>query len=83
MSECDVVFIPDSFEGSLDGLLRLLKGKPVLTVADAPGFANRGVIVNLAVQDNSRTRLEINLPALKQSGLIISPQVLRGATLVE
>ncbi len=80
--ECDVLFIPEGHEDSLGTILRTLQDKPVLTIADTPGFARRGVIVNLAILD-SRVRLEVNLAAMKRSGLMISPQVLKGATIVD
>lgn len=79
---CDVLFIPESQEAALGGILRGLEGKPVLTIADTTGFARKGVIVNLAIA-NSRVRLEVNLAAMKRSGLMISPQVLKGATLLD
>lgn len=79
---CDVVFIPEEAEASLNALLRGLRGKPVLTIAGTSGFAGRGVIVNLAQQDG-RTRLEINLTTMRASGLQISPHVLKGATILQ
>ncbi len=82
ITECDILFIPEGREDSLGYILRTLQDKPVLTMADTPGYARRGVIVNLAIVD-SRVRLEVNLGAMKRSGLMISPQVLKGATLVD
>lgn len=82
ITDCDVLFIPEGHEAALGGIMRALQDKPVLTIADTPGFARRGVIVNLAIVD-SRVRLEVNLAAMKRSGLMISPQVLKGATLVD
>jgi hypothetical protein len=79
---CDVVFLPENYEGSLEGVVRLLRGKPILTIGDSAGYAHRGLIVNLVLQDN-RTRLEINLSAMKASGVAISPQVLKSAILIE
>lgn len=79
---CDVLFIPENADISLNSLLRGLQDKSVLTVADTPGYSQRGVIVNLALRDN-RIRLEVNLGALKKSGIIISPQVLKGATITD
>ncbi len=79
---CDVLFIPEGADGALNAILRDLQGKAVLTIADTPGFARRGVIVNLAITD-SRVRLEVNLAAMRRSGLMISPQVLKGATVID
>lgn len=82
ISGCDVLFIPETIGGALNALLRDLQDKPVLTIADTPGFARRGVIVNLAIADN-RVRLEVNLAAMRRSGLMISPQVLKGAAVID
>lgn len=79
---CDVVFIPEEAEASLDSLLRALWGKPVITMGGTPGFAARGVIVNLVPQAE-RTRLEVNITSMRASGLMISPHVLRGATILQ
>ncbi len=80
--ECDVLLVSENHEPALGSILRTLQDKPVLTIADTPGFARRGVIVNLAIL-NSRVRLEVNLAAMKRSGLMISPQVLKGATIID
>jgi len=82
VSGCDALFIPEGLESSLNSILRDLRDRPVLTIADTPGFARKGVIVNLAIADR-RVRLEVNLAAMKRSGLMISPQVLKGATIVD
>lgn len=82
IGNCDVIFIPETSEEQLDTILGILRGRSVLTIGDTHGFARRGVIVNLALAEG-RTRLEINLTRLRGSGLTISPQVLKGATIVE
>jgi hypothetical protein len=82
IGDCDVVFIPESSEDRLDEILRSLRGRPVLTVADTPGFGHRGAIVNLVLREG-RTSLEINILAMKKSGVTISPQVIRNATIIQ
>lgn len=82
ISACDVVFIPEDAEAGLESILAKLKGRPILSIGSTPGFAGRGVIVNLAPL-KERTRLEVNLGAMQRSGLAISPQVLKGATIVD
>jgi hypothetical protein len=82
IANCDVVFIPEASEENLDSILGFLRGKSVLTIGDTPGYARRGVTVNLA-HFGGRTQLEINLARMRNSGLTISPHVLKSATLFE
>ena len=79
---CDILFVCESEGGHLQELLKLLKGKPVLTMADSANFARRGVMINLYV-DQDRVRFEINLAAVRASGLEVGSRVLKLAILVE
>lgn len=81
IDQCDVIFIPDTWEENLDRLLGGMKGKPIISISDTPGFASRGVIVNLAPAEG-KTRLEVNLESLKRSGVTLSPQLLKFAIIV-
>lgn len=76
-----LVFICSSEEDQLPQILQRLKGKPVLTVSDTPGFTERGVMVGLMMRED-RLVLEVNLKSLRESGLDLSPHVLQHARLV-
>lgn len=76
-----VVFICSSEEDQLPQILQRLKGKPVLTVGDTPGFTERGVMVGLIMRDD-RLTLEVNIKSLREAGLELSPHVLQRARLV-
>lgn len=82
ITQCDVLFISGAYETSLGAILAELKGRPILSISDTPGFASRGVIVNLAPVDG-RTRLEVNLTTLKSSGVTLSPQVMKSAMIMK
>jgi YfiR/HmsC-like len=58
-----------------------LKGRPVLTVSDAVGFAKRGGMIRF-VTDRSRIRLRINLEATRDAHLTLSSKLLRPAQIV-
>lgn len=79
---CDVLFICESESERLYEILRMIKGRPILTIADSPDFARRGVMINL-VTDRDRINLEVNLPAARLSELQVSPQVLKNAKIIE
>ncbi len=71
---CDVVFIGrDSVH--IDTVLRQSLGRPVLTIGETTGFADRGGMVNL-VRDGRHLRLEVNRDSLSRSGLVLSSLVL-------
>jgi hypothetical protein len=69
------------FEGRLgkperDRLLALCKGRPVLLFGERPGFAAAGAQGNFYLED-AKVRFEINVDAVKASGLEISSQLLK------
>jgi len=77
-AECQLVFIPGDRAAELGRLLKVLAGHPVLTVGDTPGFAERGVHINLYTE-NERVRFEINRAALEASSLTASFRLLEMA----
>lgn len=82
LQNCDVIFISASVNAKLPGILKKLRGRPVLTVSDTPGFANRGVMINLFNLEN-KIRFEINPVAVERAGLKISSQLLKLARIVK
>lgn len=82
VSSCQMLFISASESGSLGQALAAARGRPILTVGDTPGFAERGVAINLYV-DQSKVRFEINLDAAKRAQLNISSQLLKLARITK
>lgn len=78
---CNILFVSDSEAAHVDELLRSIKGLPILTIGETPGFAQRGGIINFVVEDN-RVRFEIDVDAAKQSNINISSRLLSLATIV-
>lgn len=78
---CQIIFAASSEEPRLREILHGLKGASVLTVGDAPGFAQMGGIINF-VLDNNRVRFEINLRAAERAGLKLSARLLTVAKLI-
>lgn len=77
--ECHILFIASSENNKLEEIIEFLNNKPILTIADTEGFADRGVQVNLVIR-RSRTRFEINETALKNTGLSVSYLLLKSAS---
>ncbi|OQY59592.1 MAG: hypothetical protein B6245_05805 [Desulfobacteraceae bacterium 4572_88] len=71
ISDCHLVFISESEEKRLSEILANTKNRPVLTVGDTKGFAEKGVIVNFYL-DEKKVRFEINESAARAAGLSIS-----------
>jgi len=78
---CHMLFISRTEADRLELILASLKGLNILTVADAEGFAKRGVIVRFVIEQN-KIRLKINLEAAKAANLTISSKLLRPAEIV-
>lgn len=70
-ARCDVLFICASEERDLERILSVCRGRPIFTLGDSPGFARRGVMLNLLLSGD-RVRLEVNLRAARDAGLTIS-----------
>jgi hypothetical protein len=75
------LFIGSSEAAHLEEVIHALKGLPVLTIGETPGFARRGCIINLIVEDN-KVRFEVNLDAAKQADLNVSSRLLALARII-
>jgi hypothetical protein len=73
--ECHILFIGASESARLEPILRRAETAPVLTVGDTPGYAARGVGINLVIRDN-KIRFEINRGSLEKHGLKASSEIL-------
>ena len=75
------VWISSDAVDLLDAVLARTHARPVLTVADTPGAAERGVLINLR-RDGPYVRFDINLGEVQASGLRFSSKLLRLGKLV-
>lgn len=82
ISGSHILLISEAEEDHLDAILRKAETEKMLTVADSPGFAEKGVAIDF-VSEEDRVGFEMNLSALKRSGLKVSSQLVKLATLVE
>jgi len=81
--EAQILYVPSSREQDLPMLHAGLRGDAVLTVADTPGFAERGVMINFFITREDKVRFEANLEEAENSGLRLSSQLLKLATIVK
>jgi hypothetical protein len=73
---CHILFLAASESSRLGTILALVADRPTLTVSDSPGFAERGVHINL-YQEDRFMRFEINTRRVRRSPLVFSSQLLR------
>jgi hypothetical protein len=78
---CHMLFIAGSHRAQLGDLMRRTADKPILTVADSPGFAEAGVMVNFYRADD-KIRFEINPRAAEKRGLHVKSKLLMLARVV-
>jgi hypothetical protein len=82
INNTDILFISESEQENLSDILLYTDDKPILTVGDTEGFAEKGVHVNFFL-DKDKIRFEINEKAARASGLYISHLLLNLAKIVE
>ncbi len=75
---CHILFISNPTGNRLDEITASLKNRPILTVGDDDGFAERGGMIRF-VTDRNRIRLQINPGAADAAHLTISSKLLRVA----
>ena len=73
---CHLLFISASEATRLAGILESLRGRPVLTIAEMPGFARSGGIINLKTNADDKVRFEINNSIARRVGLRLSSKLL-------
>jgi hypothetical protein len=81
VDNCQILFIDRSEIGHLGQILAALDHHSTLTVSQADGAAQRGVMIQFATE-NSRIRLRINVESARAAGLTISSKLLRPAEIV-
>jgi hypothetical protein len=82
LKECHILFVSSSEIAHLAEAIHLVKGMPILTIGEIPGFAKRGGIINLVLEDN-KVHFEVNVEAAKEAELTISSRLLALARIVQ
>jgi hypothetical protein len=82
LKECKILFVGSSERAHMDDLVQMVRGLPILTVGEAPGFAEHGGVIRFVLEDN-RVRFEVNVAAAQQADLTISSRLLTLARIVQ
>lgn len=78
---CDVVFVAREQATSIPRLIEEVDGAPVLTIAESPGMAQRGIMINL-VFAGEQIAFEISQTAVRKTPLSLSSKLLRLAVAI-
>jgi hypothetical protein len=78
---CHAIFVAASEFARWNTIAREIIGRPILTVGDADGFANREGIVEFGIE-HDKVKLRVNLSAARDAGLTLSSKLLRIAQIV-
>jgi len=81
IDSCQILFIDRSETARIGQILTALHGRSTLTVSQADGAAEHGVMIQFTTE-NSRIRLRINVDSAHAAGLTISSKLLRPAEIV-
>lgn len=81
LQQCHLVFVSPSERQHVDTVLRAFSTRPVLTVSEVPGFAERGGVINFFFEGR-KIRFEINLSAARRHDLKMSAQLLNLARII-
>jgi YfiR/HmsC-like len=81
MRNCHLLFVSASEKDRLGQMEEILKGAPVVTVSEVPGFARYGGIFNFILEDN-RVHFEVNIEAVRKAHVTISSRLLSLAKVV-
>jgi hypothetical protein len=79
--DCQILFVPSSQRRRFRSMAANLRGSGVLTVGEAPGFAEEGGVINFKLEGD-RLRFEINVEAAERERLRISSKLLTLAEIV-
>lgn len=76
--QCTILYIADSHATQVATILSSLDQKPILTVSDIPGFADKGGMIGFTMREQ-KVRIEVNLTATEKSTLMVNPELLEVA----
>ena len=88
VTPCEILFVGGAAAKTLPAIVRGTAGRPTLLVGDAPGYAGRGIAIELfrkpdIFRRSERLRFRIDPKALHGRGLEVSAQLYDVAEVVE
>ena len=81
ITPCHLLFVSSSMKPRLEEILSYTNDKPILTIGDTEGFAEKGIHINFYLRGES-TRFSINETAVRNSPLKMDFRLLQYAKIV-
>jgi len=81
ITNSNIVFISSSERYKISKIISYIRGKPILTIGDTEGYANKGVMINM-IRKGKNIKFDINLKEVKQSKIYISSRLLANANTI-
>ena len=81
VDRCQVVLVAGDEPEQLHAVLDRTDGRPILSIAEAPGAAAAGAIINLVIVDQ-HIKFEINTAAAKRGRLTLRSKLLKLARII-
>jgi hypothetical protein len=81
VADCHLIYLTESSRHDLRTVLATTGNKPILTVGDCPGYAEKGILVNFYITQQ-KLRFEINETGFHKAGLKVAPILLKVADIV-
>lgn len=78
IEQCNLLYITETSEKRLQKILKIVDNLPILTVSDAPGYAEKGGMIEMYFLKN-KMRYIVNPSAVRKSGLLLGSTILRYA----
>jgi hypothetical protein len=75
VAHCQILFVGEGRRDDLPRILKQLQNVPTLTVTDAEGLVELGVMIGMS-RDDDRILFEVNVAAARRAGLQISAKLL-------
>ncbi len=82
VKDCHALIIAGTEATRIDEIIAVTENRPVLSVSDYPGFGDKGVLINF-YRAGTKLKFEINLPAVRKSGLTFSAKLYKLARIIQ
>ena len=82
IKRCNLLYIPDMDDKTLEDLISTFKSFPLLTISQSKGFAEKGIHINLYYYSN-KLKFEINDQAVRDAGFKVSYLLLLQAKIIK
>jgi len=81
LQECEAIFVASDSIHYMPEMLEAVENKPVLTIADTENAIEKGIMLNMLI-DNNNVIFEANQKVARNAGLFLNAQLLRLAAKV-